>query len=66
MAPAGSVLARELSRHGTVVLGPDARDITRPVMSAFRAALPACQGDTAAAARQALGEALAGQRQGKR
>jgi hypothetical protein len=61
MTPPGSVLARELSR-GATVLGPDGRDVTTAVRTAFRAALPACGGDTATAARRALDEVVAGQR----
>jgi hypothetical protein len=65
LQPAGSVLARELGR-GATVLGPTGTDITRPVMTAFERLKPVCSGDMAAAARQALGEALAGQRREER
>lgn len=57
----GATLARELAR-GATVLGPDGRDVTTAVRAEFRRTLPACGGDRAEAASQAVASALAGQR----
>jgi hypothetical protein len=66
LQPAGSGLARELGRAGTVVLGPRGADITQPVRTAFERLKPVCGGDSAAAARQALSTVLSGQRKEER
>lgn len=52
-----TVLAREISR-GATILGPTGRDITQPVRTTFFRLLPACGGDRAAAAAQAVQVAL--------
>jgi hypothetical protein len=50
--------ARELA-GGAIVLGPTGRDITTAVRAAFHRTLPACGGNHAAAASQAVASALA-------
>jgi hypothetical protein len=60
MRPANSpatVLAKVLGK--AVILGPDGRDITRPVRASFARMLPTCGGDRGAAAAQAVRAALA-------
>lgn len=51
-----TVLAKVLGK--AVILGPDGRDITRPVRSTFTRLLPTCGGDRGAAAAQAVRAAL--------
>lgn len=60
MRPANSATA--LAEHlgkGAVILGPDGRDVTQPVRSAFHRLLPVCGGDRATAAARAIQTALA-------
>ena len=59
-----TTLAREISR-GATVLGPDGRDITQPVRSAYDRLLPATGGDRAAAAAQAVRAARAEKREAR-
>jgi hypothetical protein len=66
LQPPGAGLAKELGRRGTIVIGPAGADVTPQVRAAYRAALPVCGGDTAAAARQALGVVMVGQRKEER
>lgn len=60
-----AVLAREIAR-GATILGPTGRDITQPVRSSFTRFLPACGGDRAAAAAQAVQVALGEQKEAAR
>lgn len=57
-----ATLAHALGK-GATVLDPDGRDVTSTVRSTFARLLPACGGDRAAAAAQAVRAALGEQRE---